>query len=337
MAKEFSGPEKAAVLLMSLGEDAASKVLSHMDEREIQNIGNYMASLGEVDAKEMDNINKEFFDMVSFGMGGLGVSGVDFLRNTLSKALDPEKAEEIINNITLPGDEMTLGGGIDTVRSLEPQVISSFLINEHPQTAAIILAHLDPQVASKAIAELPEENRTEIMYRLATLERVTPTVIRELDESLQQEFRSSGVVSGNKLGGVDIVAKMMGGLDRTTEQAILTEMDEVDQPMADQIRALRFTFEDILKIDDPGIQLILKEINQEDLLIGLKTASDDLKEKLFTNMSERAALMMKEDLESLGPTKISEVEKAQQKVIAVCKKLEEDGKLVIGGGADTLV
>ena len=316
MAKEFSGPEKAAVLLMSLGEDAASKVLSHMDEREIQNIGNYMASLGEVDAKEMDDINKEFFDMVSFGMGGLGVSGVDFLRNTLSKALDPEKAEEIINNITLPGDEMTLGGGIDTVRSLEPQVISSFLINEHPQTAAIILAHLDPQVASKAIAELPEENRTEIMYRLATLERVTPTVIRELDESLQQEFRSSGVVSGNKLGGVDIVAKMMGGMDRTTEQSILTEMDEVDQPMADQIRALRFTFEDILKIDDPGIQLILKEINQEDLLVGLKTASDELKEKLFTNMSERGAMMMKDDLESLGPTKISDVEKGQQKVIA---------------------
>ena len=333
MAKEFSGPEKAAVLLMSLGEDAASKVLSHMDEREIQNIGNYMASLGEVDAKEMDNINKEFFDMVSFGMGGLGVSGVDFLRNTLSKALDPEKAEEIINNITLPGDEMTLGGGIDTVRSLEPQVISSFLINEHPQTAAIILAHLDPQVASKAIAELPEENRTEIMYRLATLERVTPTVIRELDESLQQEFRSSGVVSGNKLGGVDIVAKMMGGLDRTTEQAILTEMDEVDQPMADQIRALRFTFEDILKIDDPGIQLILKEINQEDLLVGLKTASDELKEKLFTNMSERGAMMMKDDLESLGPTKISDVEKGQQKVIAVIKKLEEDGKVSVGGGS----
>ena len=333
MAKEFSGPEKAAVLLMSLGEDAASKVLSHMDEREIQNIGNYMASLGEVDAKEMDDINKEFFDMVSFGMGGLGVSGVDFLRNTLSKALDPEKAEEIINNITLPGDEMTLGGGIDTVRSLEPQVISSFLINEHPQTAAIILAHLDPQVASKAIAELPEENRTEIMYRLATLERVTPTVIRELDESLQQEFRSSGVVSGNKLGGVDIVAKMMGGMDRTTEQAILTEMDEVDQPMADQIRALRFTFEDILKIDDPGIQLILKEINQEDLLVGLKTASDELKEKLFTNMSERGAMMMKDDLESLGPTKISDVEKGQQKVIAVIKKLEEDGKVSVGGGS----
>ena len=333
MAKEFSGPEKAAVLLMSLGEEAASKVLSHMDEREIQNIGNYMASLGEVDAKEMDDINKEFFDMVSFGMGGLGVSGVDFLRNTLSKALDPEKAEEIINNITLPGDEMTLGGGIDTVRSLEPQVISSFLINEHPQTAAIILAHLDPQVASKAIAELPEENRTEIMYRLATLERVTPTVIRELDESLQQEFRSSGVVSGNKLGGVDIVAKMMGGLDRTTEQAILTEMDEVDQPMADQIRALRFTFEDILKIDDAGIQLVLKEINQEDLLVGLKTASDELKEKLFSNMSERGAMMMKDDLESLGPTKISDVEKGQQKVIAVIKKLEEDGKVSVGGGS----
>ena len=158
-----------------------------------------------------------------------------------------------------------------------------------------------------------------------------------MDEALQTEFRTSGAVSGNKLGGVEIAAEVMGSLDRATETSILTAMDEVDPDLANEIRNLRFTFEDILKIDDNGIQLIMKEINQEDLLIGLKTATDELKEKLFSNMSERAALMLKEDLESLGPTKISEVEKAQQKVIAVCKKLEEDGKLVIGGGADTLV
>ena len=334
MAKNFSGPEKAAILLMSLGEEAAASVLSNMDEREIQNIGNYMAALGEVDMKDMDDINKEFFDMVSFGMGGLGVAGMDFLRNALTKALDPSKAEEILNNITLPGEEdIALGGGLDTVRELEPKVISSFIINEHPQTAAIILAHLEPQIASQTIKELPEENRMQIMHRLATLERVTPNVIRDLDESLQAEFRSSGAVSGNKLGGVEIVAKMLGGLDRMTETSILTEMDEIDQPMADQIRALRFTFEDILKIDDAGIQLLLKEINQEDLLVGLKTGSDELKEKLFNNMSERGAMMMKDDLESLGPTKISEVEKGQQKVIAVIKKLEEDGKISVGGGS----
>jgi len=335
MSRKFSGPEKAAVLLMTLGEDIAAQVLANLDEREIQNIGNYMSALGDVDMSVMDAINKEFYEMVESGTGGLGIAGMDFLKTALMQALDPAKATEILNNITTPGEEM--GGGLETVRMLDPKVIASFIVNEHPQTAAIILAHLEPPVASLTIRELPEENRMEIVHRLATLERVAPSVIRELDEALQSEFRTSGAVSGNKLGGVEIAAEVMGSLDRTTETSILTAMDEVDPDLANEIRNLRFTFEDILKIDDNGIQLIMKEINQEDLLIGLKTATDELKEKLFTNMSERAALMLREDLESLGPTKISEVEKAQQKVIAVCKKLEEDGKLVIGGGADTLV
>lgn len=335
MARKLTGPEKAAVLLMSLGEEIAAQVLVNLDEREIQSIGNYMSALGDVDMSIMDSINKDFYEMVESGTGGLGIAGMDFLKTALMQALDPAKATEILNNITTPGEEM--GGGLETVRLLDPKIIASFIINEHPQTAAIILAHLEPPVASLTIRELPEENRMEIVHRLATLERVAPSVIRELDEALQSEFRSSGAVSGNKLGGVEIAAEVMGSLDRTTETSILTAMDEVDPDLANEIRNLRFTFEDILKIDDNGIQLIMKEINQEDLLVGLKTATDELKEKLFSNMSERAALMLREDLESLGPTKISEVEKAQQKVIAVCKKLEEDGKLVIGGGADTLV
>ena len=335
MSRKLTGPEKAAVLLMTLGEEVAAQVLANLDEREIQSIGNYMSALGDVDMSVMDTINKEFYEMVESGTGGLGIAGMDFLKTALMQALDPAKATEILNNITTPGEEM--GGGLETVRMLDPKVISSFIINEHPQTAAIILAHLEPPVASLTIRELPEEHRMEIMHRLATLERVAPSVIRELDEALQTEFRTSGAVSGNKLGGVEIAAEVMGSLDRATETSTLTAMDEVHPDLANEIRNLRFTFEDILKIDDNGIQLIMKEINQEDLLIGLKTATDELKEKLFSNMSERAALMLKEDLESLGPTKISEVEKAQQKVIAVCKKLEEDGKLVIGGGADTLV
>jgi flagellar motor switch protein FliG len=335
MARKYTGPEKAAILLMTLGEETAALVLANMDEREIQSVGNYMSALGDVDLSVMDMVNKEFYDLVESGGGGLGVGGVDFLRTALMQAMDPAKATEILNNITTPGEEM--GGGLETVRLLDPKIISSFVINEHPQTAAIILAHLDPPVASLTIRELPEENRMEVVHRLATLERVAPAVIRDLDEALQAEFRTSGAVSGNKLGGVEVAAAVMGSLDRTTETTILTAMDEVDPDLANEIRNLRFTFEDILKIDDNGIQMIMKEINQEDLLIALKTATDDLKEKIFGNMSERAGLMLKEDLESLGPTKISEVEKGQQKIIAVCKKLEEDGKLIIGGGADTLV
>ncbi|MFT4577288.1 MAG: flagellar motor switch protein FliG [Nitrospinales bacterium] len=335
MARKYTGPEKAAILLMTLGEETAALVLANMDEREIQSVGNYMSALGDVDLSVMDMVNKDFYDLVESGGGGLGVGGVDFLKTALMQAMDPAKATEILNNITTPGEEM--GGGLETVRLLDPKIISSFIINEHPQTAAIILAHLDPPVASLTIRELPEENRMEVVHRLATLERVAPAVIRDLDEALQAEFRTSGAVSGNKLGGVEVAAAVMGSLDRTTETTILTAMDEVDPDLANEIRNLRFTFEDILKIDDNGIQMIMKEINQEDLLIALKTATDALKEKVFGNMSERAALMLKEDLESLGPTKISEVEKGQQKIIAVCKKLEEDGKIIIGGGADTLV
>ena len=333
--REYTGPEKAAILLMTLGEETAALVLANMDEREIQNIGNYMSSLGDVDSSVMEMVTKEFYDLVQSGGGGLGVGGKDFLKNALMQAMDPARATDILNNITTPGEE--LGGGLETVRMLEPKVISSFLVSEHPQTAAIILAHLDPAVASHALSELPEKNRMEIVHRLATLERVAPNVIRDLDEALQAEFRTSGAVSGNKLGGVAVAASLMGKLDRTTETSILTAMDEVDQEMADEIRNLRFVFEDILKIDDNGIQIMMKEIQQEDLLVSLKTASDDLKEKLYNNMSDRAALMLKEDLDSLGPTKMSDVEKGQQKIIAVCKKLEDEGKIVIGGGGEEMV
>jgi len=251
------------------------------------------------------------------------------------RAMDPVKASEILNNITTPGED--LGGGLETVRMLEPKTIAAFLNNEHPQTAAIVMAHLESQVASATLREMPEEARMEIVHRLSTLERVSPQVIRELDEALQSEFRTSGAVSGSKMGGVTQAAQIMGSLDRATETSILTAMDEVDPDMANEIRNLRFTFEDILKIDDNGLQLVLKEINQEDLLISLKTASEELTDKIFSNMSERAATMLREDLEALGPTRISEVEKGQQKIVSVCKRLEEEGKIVIGGGGEELV
>ena len=335
MERTYTGPEKAAILLMTLGEENAALVLSKMDEREIQSVGNYMAGLGNVESSVMEMVSKEFYDLVASGAGGLGVGGMDFLKTALMQAMDPAKAIDILNNITTPGEE--LGGGLETVRMLDPKIIASFVKSEHPQTAAIILAHLDPPVASLTIRELPEDKRMEVIQRLATLERVAPSVIRDLDEALQAEFRTSGAVSGNKLGGVAVAAAVMGKLDRATETNILTSMDEVDQELADEIRNLRFTFEDILKIDDTGIQLIMKEINQEDLLISLKTASDELKEKLFNNMSERAGQMLSDDLESLGPTKLTDVEQGQQKIIAVCKKMEEEGKIMIGGSGEEMV
>ncbi len=320
---------------MSLGEEGASKILAEMQEREIQSIGNYMSAMGEVELSTVDEVSREFYNSMAAGGGGLGISGLDFLKTTLMRALDPAKATEILNNITSPGEDM--GGGLDTVRMLEPKVVANFLSNEHPQTAAIVLAHLETGMAATTLREMPEESRMEIVYRLATLERVSPQVLRELDEALQSEFRTSGAVSGSKMGGVEAAAEIMGTIDRATETSILSAMDEVDPDLANDIRNLLFTYEDILKIDDHGVQMILKEISQEDLLISLKTASDELTDKIFSNMSERASTMLKEDLEAMGLTKITEVERAQQKIVSVVKRLEEEGRLVVGGGGEELV
>jgi flagellar motor switch protein FliG len=333
--KKYTGPEKAAIFLMSLGEEGAAKILAEMEEREIQSIGNYMSAIGEVEMATVDEVSHEFYKNMAVGGGGLGISGLDFLRTTLMRALDPAKATEILNNITTPGED--LGGGLDTVRMLEPKVIALFLANEHPQTAAIVLAHLETAVAGAALREMPEESRMEVVFRLATLERVSPQVLRELDQALQSEFRSSGAVSGSQMGGVEAASLIMGTIDRATESSILTAMDEVDPDLANEIRNLRFTYEDIRKIDDHGVQMMLKEISQEDLLISLKTASEELKEKIFTNMSERASTMLKEDLEAMGLTKVTEVERSQQKIVSVIKRLEDDGRIVVGGGGEELV
>ena len=333
--KNLSGPEKAAILLMSIGEDNAGNVMANMEEREIQAIGNYMSALGDVDQETMNEVTKEFYMATRTGIGGIGIAGADFLKAALMKAMDPAKATEILNNISTPGED--LSGGLETLRMLEPKNIAAFLMNEHPQTAAIVLAHIDENIVGQVIAEVPEEKRSEIMLRLATLERVSPNVIRELDVALQGELRQQGATSGNRLGGVALTAQIIGTMEKDIEAGIMAELEESDPELAQQINDLRFVFEDINKIDDPGLQLILKEIDQAGLPLALKTASDELKEKLFFNMSERASDMLKDDLENLPPTKLADVEKEQKKIIEVCKKLEGEGKIQVGGAGEELV
>jgi flagellar motor switch protein FliG len=283
----------------------------------------------------MDLVTKEFYMATRTGIGGIGIAGADFLKAALMKAMDPAKATEILNNISTPGED--LSGGLETLRMLEPKTIAAFLVTEHPQTAAIILAHLDEGTVGAVVAQLPENRRTEIMLRLATLERVSPNVLRELDVALQGELRQTGASAGNRLGGVELAAQIIGTMEKDVEAGIMAELEESNPELAQQIADLRFVFEDINKIDDPGIQLILKEIDQAGLPLALKTASEELREKLFFNMSERASDMLKDDLENLPPTKLADVEKAQKVIIEVCKKLEADGKIEIGGAGEELV
>jgi len=330
MNRKILGPEKAAILLMDLGEEKAAQVLEILDDREVQTLSNYMSTLSNLDVKIMDSVNKDFYALLESGTTKLGRSGREFFKSSLRQVKGSTKANEILKNIN--STEHELGSGLETIRRLEPKVIASFIENEHPQTAAIILAHLEPEVASQTVKEIAENKRAEIVHRLATLEKVSPKVLKDLDEALQIEFKYSEAITENKLGGKAVAARLMGSMDKATESMILSSIDEIDPEMANEIRKLRFKFEDIQNIDDEGIQLLLKEVTSEDLLVALKTASDELKIKLFTNMSDRVANMLQEDLESLGPTKISEVEKAQQKFVSICRQLEENGTITLSRG-----
>ena len=332
MTKTYTRPEKAVIFLMTLDEGTVGQVLDSLEKREIQRVANYITKLEDVDTQVMDMVSKEFYDLINLGDRGLGEGELDTLKTIFIQEINSFKPNEKINNIT--GFKKELGGGLETVRGLDPKNISSLITNEHPQTAAIILAHLDSSLASATISELPEENRIEIVHRLATLDNISPSVIRDLDQALQAEFQNSSAVSDNKLGGVEVVAAVMSSLDRNTEIAILTSMDEIDTDLANKIRKIRFSFEDLIKVDDTSLQLLIKEINQEELLIALKTASDELKEKLYTNIG---LVMLKDQLKGLGPTKISDIKKAQQNIIKVCKQLEKEGKILLSGQRDDYV
>ena len=332
MTKTYTRPEKAVIFLMTLDEGTVGQVLDTLEKREIQRVANYITKLEDVDTQVMDMVSKEFYDFINLGDRGLGEGELDTLKTILIQEINSFKPNEKINNIT--GFKEQLGGGLETVRGLDPKNISSLITNEHPQTAAIILAHLDSSLASATISELPEENRMEIVHRLATLDNISPSVIRDLDQALQAEFQNSSVVSDNKLGGVEVVAAVMSSLDRNTEIAILTSMDNIDTDLANKIRKIRFSFEDLIKVDDTGIQILIKEVNQEELLIALKTASDELKEKLYTNIG---LMILKDHLKGLGPTKISDIKKAQQNIIKVCKQLEKEGKILLSGRRDDYV
>ncbi|MBI5179514.1 MAG: flagellar motor switch protein FliG [Nitrospinae bacterium] len=331
------GAEKVAVLMISLGDSLASKVLGQLSEKEIQQVGNYMSFMENVEPEQMELVVKDFFKSLEGGEGGMLAGGREYLRKMLERTMDPTRVNEVLSKIAAPGQTEELGGGLEAIRHLDPKTVANFLRNEYPQTVAIVLAHLDPAQGAEILKNLPERFRSEIVLRIATMERVSPSVVADLDRALATEFQSAGAMEGSRLGGVDTVAEIVNNLDHNMEMAILAEIDGYNPELAESIRNLMFVFEDLLNVDDKGMQAILKEVPREDLVLALKTASEQLREKIFHNMSKRAAEMLKEDLASLGPSKLSDVEKAQQGVIRIVKKLEEEGKVVLAGGGEELV
>jgi flagellar motor switch protein FliG len=336
-AHNLTGSEKAAVLMVTLGDALASKVFSLLTEKEIQQIGTQMSLMENIEPEAVDGVVKEFFEGLESGSGGMLAGGRDYLKKLLEKMMDPKKVEEVLSRIAAPGQTEDFGGGLDAIRHLDSKTVANFLRNEYPQTVAIILAHLDSFQAADILKNMPERFRSEIVFRMATMERVNPSIVADLDVALAAEFQSAGAIEGSRLGGVESVAELVNHLDHNIESAILSEIESTHPELAEEIRSLMFVFEDLMNVDDRGMQTILKEISKDDLVLALKTSSEPLKEKIFRNQSKRAAEMMKEDLDSLGPVKLSDVEKAQQNILRIVKKMEGDGKVILAGGGEELV
>ena len=325
---KMTGPKKAAILLLALGEDAAADVMKNLEEAEIQQVGYYMSRFTDVAPEELDIVLEEFYRNSVMTDEGVSIStSPDFVRNALTKALGADRAKELSDNLRAEEDD----AGLEALRYAEPIMISNYIRTEHPQTIALILSYLkNVEQSATVLRELPESLQADVLYRMAVLESIPPGVIAEMNEVLTEEMKTAGSMA-TSVGGVEPVAEILNSVDKATETRILASIEESNPDLAEQIRELMFTFEDMALIDAKQMQIVMKDVDQADMVLALKTASDAVKELIFSSMSSRAAEMVRDDLENLGPAKISDVEAAQQKIIKVVKKLEEDGSIVIAG------
>jgi len=329
---KLTGPQKAAIFLMLMGEEFTSEVYKYLDEEDIKRIGIEMAKIeyipSEAVKKVLEEANIEARDLLV----DINVVPEEFLKQSLVKAYG-EKGKEIYEEI-----KKEIGPEIfKKLRKLDPKTIASFLSQEHPQTIAIILVHLDPFLAGQVLQLLPERIRGEVLLRIALLDKVDPEIVKEISDSLEAELQSVGGALGKKIGGPEKAAEILSHAGRELEDELLTEIEDENPDLAEEIRKYLFTFEDFIKVDDFAIQTLLREISTDDLKLALKGASPEVKEKFFRNMSKRAADLLKEELEMMPPVRITEVEKAQQNIIRTAKKLEQEGKIVLTRGEEEFV
>ena len=330
MPKQLTGEQKSAILLRAIGEDAAAQVMKQLDPKEIKKLGTFMNETAQISKEEEDSVITDFKS--SSASGDVQFKGKDFIKSILVKALGPEKASRIIESMTRKSYP-----GLEALKWVDVKTISQMLKIEHPQTVAVILAHLESEQAGQVLAALPEAMRGDVALRLATMEDVQPDVLEELSQSLQEALLTSTGLGAQSIGGAEVMADILTRMDKANEGGIMAKIAEKSQPLADAIRALMFVFDDLSKLDDRGMQELMKEISKEDLPMALRGANSDIKDKFFKNMSSRAAEMLKDDMESKGPVKISEVEKAQQNILKVCRKLEEEGRIVVAGAGEEML
>lgn len=329
VAKPMSGARKAAIVMMAIGEENSSKLFKFLQEEEIERIAREVASLGSVAPEQGETVLSEFHQMAS-ASDYISSGGVEHARRLLNKSLGPDLSRRILDRVI---KSFNTNAGFATLEKANPQQLSKFILGEHPQTIALILAHLNAGSAAQLVTQLPDEMRADVLMRMASIEDISPEVIGRISGVIDQRLKSLGSGSREQHGGVRAVAELFNRLDRSVSQPALERIEAESQDMAVQIRNLMFVFEDLASVEDVGIREIVNRSDKRVLTIALKGASEDIRQRFFANMSKRAGELLKEEMEIMGAVRLRDVEKAQHDIVAIARKLEEEGIITTGAGA----
>src|SRR5690554_273532 len=321
--------DQAAILLMSLGEADAAEVLKHMGPKEVQRIGAAMTQLNNVQQEDVQGVLGEFLAEVRT-LTGLGIGADSYIRNMLVTALGEDKANGLIDRILLGGNTT----GLDTLKWMEARSIADIIRNEHPQIQAIVIAYLDADQSAEILSYFTEKVRLDIMMRVASLDTVQPSALQELNNILEKQFSGNANSQTKTMGGYKVAAEIMNNLDGSIEADLMDAIKELDEDMGAQIQDLMFVFENLKDIDDRGIQALLREVSSDVLIVALKGADTDLQEKIFKNMSRRAAELLRDDLEAKPPVRLSEVESAQTETLTIARRMADAGEIILGSSGE---
>jgi len=331
-ASTLNGAQRSAILLMSLGEEDAAKVLKHMGPKEVQKIGLAMAELHNIQRETMIEVLDLFLDVVE-DQTGIGIGSEDYIRNTLRQALGDEKADSIVDRILMGANTK----GLDTLKWMDPKSVADVIQYEHPQIQSIVLAYLDADQAAEILAILPEQNRLDLTLRICALDSIHPQALQELNDIMEKQFSGQSSSKSAHLGGIKSAADIMNYLDTAIESQLIEAVKEVDEDLGQNIQDLMFVFDNLIDVDDRGIQTLLREISTDTLILALKGADDEVNEKVFGNMSKRAAELLRDDLDAMGPVRLSDVETAQKEILTVARRLAESGEISLGGSGEEMI
>ncbi|WP_064093713.1 flagellar motor switch protein FliG [Rossellomorea aquimaris] len=332
--KELTGKQKAAILLISLGPDVSASVYKHLAEEEIEKLTLEISGVKKVETDAKEDILEEFHN-IAIAQDYISQGGIGYAKTVLEKALGTDQASAIINRLTSSLQVKPF----DFARRADAGQILNFIQNEHPQTIALILSYLEPQQAGQILSELPQEVQADIARRIALMDGTSPEVISEVEAILERKLSTTVTQDYSQTGGVEAVVEVLNGVDRSTERTILDALEIQDPELAEEIKKRMFVFEDIVTLDGRSIQRVIRDCENEDLLLSLKVSSDEVKEVVFKNMSNRMVESLKEEMEFMGPVRLRDVEEAQSRIVAVIRRLEDSGEIIIarGGGDDIIV